>query len=76
VFVDSTFDGRTPQERTATYTALQAAAALQGFEGEVAAVWEDSSGRMRFIAAQQQHAFFQVAKYSQLRTQINGQIDF
>jgi hypothetical protein len=56
------------------YAALQAAAARAGFAGEVAVVWEDSQGRTRFIAQPQQHPFFQVVNYAQLRAQVNGTI--
>ena len=73
-FFESTFDARTPDERSATYSALQAAAAVQGLEGEVVVLWEDSAGRTRFIAPPQQHPFFQVVNYGQLRAQVNGTI--
>ena len=56
------------------YASLQAAAARAGFAGELAVVWEDSEGRNRFIAPQQQHPFFPVVNYSQLRAQVNGTI--
>ena len=56
------------------YGALQAAAARAGFEGELAVVWEDPQGRTRFLAPPQQHPFFQVVNYSQLRAQVNGTI--
>ena len=54
------------------YAALQAAAARQGFAGEVAALWEDSAGRTRFIAPPQQQPFFELMSYGQLRAQTNG----
>jgi hypothetical protein len=75
VFFESDFDARTPRERSATYAALQATAAREGFQGDVAAVWEDQMGRTRFIALPQQHPFFQVVNYGQLRAQVNGTID-
>jgi len=56
------------------YAAIQAAAARAGFAGEVAMVWEDPQGRTRFIAPPQQHPFFQVVNYAQLRAQVNGSI--
>ena len=55
-----------------TYSAVRAAAADQGFRGTVAVVWEDAMGRARFIAEPQQHPFFQVMNYCQLRAQVNG----
>jgi hypothetical protein len=56
------------------FAALQAAAARAGFAGELAIVWEDPQGRTRFIAPAQQHPFFQVVNYGQLRAQVNGTI--
>jgi hypothetical protein len=64
-----------PANQPVTYAALQAAAASQGFQCDVAAVWEDSRGRTRFIAPPQQHPFFEVANYGQLRAQTNGSIE-
>ena len=37
-------------------------------------LWEDPQGRTRFIAPPQQHPFFQVVNYGQLRAQVNGTI--
>jgi hypothetical protein len=73
-FLDTAFDSRTPRERGETYAALQAAAVREGLRGEVAAVWEDPQGRTQFIAPPQQHPFFQVVHYRQLRAQVNGTI--
>lgn len=73
-FFDPTFEARSPQERSETYAALRAAAARERIQGEVAAVWEDSEGRTRFIALPQQHPFFQVTSYGQLRAQVNGTV--
>ncbi len=56
------------------YAAFQTAAARAGFAGELAVVWEDPQGRTRFIAPPQQHPFFQVMNYCQLRAQVNGTI--
>jgi hypothetical protein len=61
-------------DQSKDYAALQAAAARAGFAGELAIVWEDSEGRTRFLAAPQQHPFFQVVNYGQLRAQVNGTI--
>jgi len=74
-FLDSTFGAQTPEDRAATYTAIQASAARQGFHGEVVALWEDPAGRARFIAPPQQQPFFEIAKYSQLRAQSNGTLN-
>jgi hypothetical protein len=75
VFLESTFEAKSPQGRGETYTALQAAAARQGFNGEVVALWEDPAGRTRFIAPPQQQPFFELMKYGQLRAQANGTLE-
>ena len=38
----------------------------------VVQVWEDASGRMRFIALPEQRPFFAAMKYDQLRAQAEG----
>jgi hypothetical protein len=76
VFLDSGFGSLPPGKRADTYTALQAAAAQQDYAGEVAAVWEDHAGRTRFLAPAQQHPFFQVMNYGQLRAQVNAALQF
>ena len=72
--LDAAFDSRSPRERSGTYAALQAAAARENLQAEVAAIWEDAEGRTRFIALPQLHPFFHVASYAQLRAQVNGRI--
>ena len=73
-FLDSAFESKSLASRADTYKALQVAAARDGLLGDVAVVWEDPLGRTRFIAAPQQHPFFQVLNYGQLHAQINGTI--
>ena len=75
MFLESTFEVKSPRERSETYAALQATAARQGFTGEVVALWEDSAGRTRFIAPPQQQPFFELMKYGQLRAQANGTLE-
>jgi hypothetical protein len=57
------------------YTAFQNAAARAGLDGNIVAVWPDEFGRTRFLAPPEQHAFFQVVDYDQLRAQINGTLE-
>lgn len=57
-----------------THAALRSAAARAGLDGNLAAVWPDEFGRTRFLAPPEQHAFFQVVGYDQLRAQINGSL--
>jgi hypothetical protein len=56
------------------YESLQRAAAQAGLDGSIVAVWPDEFGRTRFLAPPEQHAFFQIAGYDQLRAQINGSL--
>jgi len=65
VFVDGALDAQ-------AYVDLQQAAVKAGLDGKVVAVWPDEFGRTRFIASPEQHAFFQIVDYDQLRAQING----
>ena len=43
--------------------------------GDVAAIWEDGAGRTRFLASAQQHPFFELMNYGQLRAQVNGSLE-
>jgi hypothetical protein len=54
------------------YGALERSARAADLEGKVVAVWPDEFGRTRFLAPPEQHAFFQIVSYDQLRAQING----
>jgi hypothetical protein len=74
-FLEAAFEDLSPGDKAETYAKLQAAVARGGLRGEVAAVWEDRQGRTRFIAPPQQHPFFHVVNYSQLRAQVNGTIE-
>jgi hypothetical protein len=44
------------------------------FAGDIVRVWEDSLGRIRFVAPAQQEPFFAAMKYDQLRAQANGRL--
>ncbi|HEY2842138.1 MAG TPA: hypothetical protein VGJ09_00750 [Bryobacteraceae bacterium] len=74
-FPDSTFEAKSPAEKSQVDAAIRSAARLQGFEGDIVILWEDSSGRTACIAPPQQQPFFEIAKYSQLRAQSNGSLD-
>jgi hypothetical protein len=56
------------------YAALKSAASQAGLVGHIVAVWPDEFGRTRFFARPEQHAFFRVTGYDQLRAQINGHL--
>ena len=65
-------DGRPAPERVAVFEESARRARL---EGNVVAVWADEFGRTRFLAPPEQHTFFQVVGYDQLRAQISGQLN-
>lgn len=69
VFLDRAPD---PATSVDDYAALQRTVANAGFGGNVVAVWPDDFGRTRFFAPPEQHSFFRVVGYDQLRAQING----
>ncbi len=71
VFLDSGFEAQAPEERLRVYAELQDAAARAGLAGSVAAIWQDARKCTRFIAQPQQHRFFQVTNFAQLRAQIS-----
>jgi hypothetical protein len=56
------------------FQSLQRSATHAGLEGTVVGVWPDEFGRTRFLAPPEQHAFFQVVSYDQLRAQITGEL--
>lgn len=71
VLLESSFEACTPEQKRAVHASLQDCAARAGLRGSVVAVWRDASGRTRFLAPPEQHAFFQIVSYSQLAAQIN-----
>jgi hypothetical protein len=71
VFLDSTFDSKTPDERRDLHRALAVAAAREGPAEDVVLVWKDPSGGTRFMAPPEQHPFFRIMQYDQLRAQVN-----
>jgi hypothetical protein len=75
VFLDSSFDEQAPEDRQRSYETLQTSAKRAGLQGDVAAVWQDAKKRTRFLAQPQQHPFFQVVNFAQLRAQAaSGQL--
>ena len=71
-FLDTAFDAQAPAARRQVYESLRGLAARAGLAGDIVLVWQDGSGRTRFIAPPPQHPFFQIASYDQLHAQING----
>ena len=72
VFLDTAFDGQSPEDRQRLYADLEASAARADLPGDVVAVWQDAHKRTRFLAPPQQHPFFEVVNYAQLRAQLTG----
>jgi hypothetical protein len=75
VLLDSSFDALTLEQKRARHAALQACSARAGLAAPVVAVWQDSQGRTRFLASPEQHAFFQIVSYTQLRAQVNHTLE-
>jgi hypothetical protein len=57
--LDESFDHKTSSQRQASISAIQRAAIDARLAGTVVPVWEALDGRMRFIAPQPWHPFFQ-----------------
>jgi hypothetical protein len=72
VFLDTSFYTQTAEDRQRVYRSLQSSAQRAGLEGDVIALWQDAGKRTRFLAPPQQHPFFQVVNYGQLRAQASG----
>jgi hypothetical protein len=71
VFLNTTFDQKTEQEKNKIQLALQVCARSAELAGNVVPVWLDSAGNTKFIAPQQQHPFFTTTSYVQLYGEVN-----
>jgi hypothetical protein len=71
VFLSEAFDRKPEPEKHRIRRALGLCAGSANFAGNVVPVWVDASGRTKFIAPQQQHAFFSGVSYQQLYAQAN-----
>jgi hypothetical protein len=72
VFPDGSLEARSQNERQQLYSALQSSAASANLAGNIVLIWQERSGRTKFIAPPAQHAFFRIMKYDQLRAQIDA----
>lgn len=72
VFLNAAFDSKTARERQEAHAALESCAARAGLAGNVVLFWKDPRGRTRFVAPPQQHPFFHIMNYDQLRAQAEG----
>ena len=74
VFAGQNLESAPQQELQDFYWKLQRAATDADLAGNIVLVWQDPSGRTKFVAPPPQHAFFRAIKYEQLRAQINGSL--
>jgi hypothetical protein len=74
VFPDHNLESKSNEELQDFYWKLQRAATDSDLPGNIVLVWQDQSGRTKFVAPPPQHAFFRAIKYEQLRAQINGSL--
>lgn len=76
VFVDPALvENTTALDQQRICGALETCAARQNLRGAVVPVWQDRYGRTQFIASAEQHPFFQVTAFSQLKAQVNSAVD-
>lgn len=71
VFLDSAFDSLPVQKRLAWRAVFRSAAVSQGLPRNIAMVWQDRSGRKKFMAEPAQRPFFESVRYDQLYAQVN-----
>ena len=71
VFVNADLGLRMPIEQQKVLHALQSCASAAGLAGNVVPVWQDSFGRLIFIAPPTQHAFFKSVTFEYLQSSIN-----
>jgi len=70
-FLPPSFGGQSPPDQQRLWRAFENCAALAGLAGDVVLIWQDASGRLRFLAQAQQHPFFESMRYDQLFAQVN-----
>jgi hypothetical protein len=71
--LEASFDNQTTSTQQATIKELQGRAGAAGLAGTVVPVW-DSGSRMKFIAPQPWHPFFQSLSMPQVMASINKEI--
>ncbi len=72
--LDSSFGHKVSSEQRRIISALQLCASSAGLRGTVVPVWEDSGGRMGFIAPQGYHPFFSGLDLSFVAMNINREL--
>ncbi len=74
--LEASFGHRSSQEQHAAIAELQLHAAGANLRGTVVPVWEDSSGRMAFIAPQPWHPFFKSLSLSRVMASLNKELSW
>jgi hypothetical protein len=72
--LDGSFEHKSSTDQQQTVLALQARARAAGLAGTVVPVWAQSGGRMRFIAPQRWHPFFQSLSLPFVYSAINREL--
>lgn len=72
--LDSSFDSKPRADQDAVIRELQQRASAAGLRGTVVPVWENSSGRMSFIAPKNWHPFFQSLSLADVAMNINRKL--
>jgi hypothetical protein len=72
VFVGPSLGHKPAFEQQQVVAALQQCARSAGLAGNVVPVWQDTSGRLNFIAPPNQHPYFRSVTFEYLRANINN----
>ena len=74
--LDDSFDQKTSSQQEAVIDQIARAARSAGLAGEVVAVWESGSGRMKFIAPRPWHPFFRNVSLSWVLRNVNRSLSW
>lgn len=72
--LDEEFGGQSIEVQRDALAELQERSGAAGLAGTVVPVWEDSSGRMGFLAPQNFQPFFKSLLISQVLASLNGEL--
>jgi hypothetical protein len=74
--LDNSFEDKTEKDQKATIASLQIRAQQAGLAGIVVPVWEGNGGRMKFIAPQQWHPYFESLSLAFVQMNLNKQLSW
>jgi hypothetical protein len=74
--LDSSFEGKSSRDQHETISTLQVHARAAGLAGTVVPVWDSGGGRMKFIAPQPWHSFFQSTNLRFVLANINKDLSW